>query len=183
MKSTLIIGGARSGKSNFAQELALKSGGAVLFVATAEAGDEEMKQRIEAHRKARPSTWETLEATTGIGRRIARNTSQAKTVIIDCVTLLVNNIIQQHSNIEGAVEKEAMAEINELVDCIHQSSANFIIVTNEVGLGLVPVPLATAGVSSAFLVARPSPIEIEGAAVHVATADEAADRVANADVI
>ena len=57
MKSTLIIGGARSGKSRFAQELALKSDSAVLFVATAEAGDEEMRQRIEEHRKVRPSIY------------------------------------------------------------------------------------------------------------------------------
>ena len=140
MKSTLIIGGARSGKSQFAQELALKSGGAVLFVATAEAGDDEMKKRIEAHRKARPSTWQTLEVTTHIGRRIALNIRQVQTVIIDCITLLINNIFQHHDEaIESAlIEEEVMAEINELVYCIEQSDASFIIVSNEVGLGLVP---------------------------------------------
>ena len=140
MKSTLITGGARSGKSQFAQELALKSGGEVLFVATAEAGDEEMKKRIEAHRKARPSTWQTLEVTTHIGRRITLNVRQVQTVIIDCITLLINNIFQRHDEaIESAIiEEEVMAEINELVYCIEKSSARFIIVTNEVGLGLVP---------------------------------------------
>jgi len=140
LKCTLIIGGARSGKSQFAQELALKSGGGVLFVATAEAGDEEMEKRIEAHRKARPSTWQTLEVTTHIGRRIALNIKQVQTVIIDCVTLLINNIFQRHGEaIESAfIEEEVMAEINELVYCIEQSDARFIIVSNEVGLGLVP---------------------------------------------
>ena len=129
MKSTLIIGGARSGKSRFAQELALKAGGAVLFVATAEAGDEEMKQRIEEHRKARPSTWETLEVTTHVGRQIARNIGKAQTVIIDCITLLVSNIFQQHSppDDEGIdaslIEKEVMAEIDELVDCMERVDA------------------------------------------------------------
>ncbi len=140
MKSTLITGGARSGKSQFAQELALKSGGDVLFVATAEAGDEEMKKRIEAHRKARPSTWQTLEVTTHVGRRIALNIRQVQTVIIDCVTLLINNIFQRHDEaVEAAlIEEEVTAEINELVYCIEQSDARFIIVSNEVGLGLVP---------------------------------------------
>ena len=144
MKSTLITGGVRSGKSHLAQELALKSGGAVLFIATAEAGDEEMRQRIEEHRKARPATWETLEATTHIGRQISQNIGKARTVIIDCITLLINNIFQQHGEdndeeINAALmEKEVMAEIDKLVDCMKQVNASFIIVTNEVGQGLVP---------------------------------------------
>ncbi len=140
MTSTLITGGARSGKSTFAQELALKTGGDVLFVATAEAGDEEMERRIEAHRKARPSAWANLEATTHIGSQIARNIGKAQTVIIDCITLLINNIFQRHGDeIDAAViEKEVIEEIGELVDCIDRLDASFIIVTNEVGLGLVP---------------------------------------------
>jgi adenosylcobinamide kinase/adenosylcobinamide-phosphate guanylyltransferase len=140
LKSTLIIGGARSGKSSFAQELALKSGEAVLFVATAEAGDEDMKRRIEKHRKTRPSAWKTLEATTHVGSQITRNIGKAKTVIIDCITLLVNNIFQQYGGGTDAdiIEKGVMAEIGELVNCIDRVDASFIIVTNEVGLGLVP---------------------------------------------
>ena len=144
MKSILIIGGARSGKSHFAQELALKAGGIVLFVATAEAGDEEMKQRIKAHRKARPPTWETIEATTHIGSQISQHIGRAQTVIIDCITLLINNIFLQYSQhndeeINAAlIEKEVVAEIGEMVNCIDQFDASFIIVTNEVGLGLVP---------------------------------------------
>jgi adenosylcobinamide kinase/adenosylcobinamide-phosphate guanylyltransferase len=140
LKSTLITGGARSGKSHLAQELALKSGGAVLFVATAEAGDDEMKKRIEEHRRARPSTWVTLEAKTHLGSQIARNIGKARTVIIDCITLLINNIFQQYDEkLDAAlIEKEVMAEIGELVSCIDRLDASFIIVTNEVGLGLVP---------------------------------------------
>jgi adenosylcobinamide kinase/adenosylcobinamide-phosphate guanylyltransferase len=140
LKSTLITGGARSGKSRLAQELARKAGGPVLFVATAEAGDEEMKRRIEAHRKNRPTDWTTIEVTIHIGRNITRNISQAKAVIIDCVTLLINNIFQQH---QGAtddliLEKAVEAEIKELIKCVERSKARFIIVTNEVGLGIVP---------------------------------------------
>ncbi len=143
-KSILVIGGARSGKSHFAQELALKSGGQVLFVATAEAGDEEMRQRIEEHRKARPAAWRTLETTTHVGRQITQKIGDAQAVIIDCITLLVSNILLEYSDNTGEridaalVEKAVTAEVGELIDCINRVNATFIIVTNEVGLGLVP---------------------------------------------
>ena len=87
-KTTLITGGARSGKSRFAEELAVKSGEPVLFVATAAPGDEEMRQRIEEHQKARPATWSTLEVTTHIGNQILKEAGEAQTVIVDCITLL-----------------------------------------------------------------------------------------------
>lgn len=144
MKNILVMGGARSGKSHYALELALKLSQPVLFVATAEAGDEEMRQRIEEHQKARPFTWSTLEVTTRVGSQIIQKKDKAQTVIVDCITLLVNNICGQHSDPTGEpvdaslIEKEVMAEIGDLVDCINQVNANFIIVTNEVGLGLVP---------------------------------------------
>jgi len=144
LKSTLIIGGARSGKSHFAQELGLKSAQPVLFVATAVAGDKEMQQRIEEHRKTRPATWSTLEVTTHIGNQIRQKIGKAQTVIVDCITLLVNNIFNQYSDPAGElidvplIEKEVMAEIDELVNCINQVNTSFIIVSNEVGLGLVP---------------------------------------------
>ncbi len=144
MTNILIIGGARSGKSHFAQELALKLGESVLFVATAEAGDEEMRQRIEEHQRARPATWSTLEVTSHIGSQIMRNIDDAQVVIVDCVTLLVNNIFSQYSERTSAqinaplIEKGLIAEIDELVDCMNHTNASFIIVTNEVGLGLVP---------------------------------------------
>ena len=140
MKTTLIIGGARSGKSTLAQEMALKAGGNVLFVATAEAGDEDMKKRIEMHRKSRPAGWTTLEVTRHVGSRITRNKTRVKTVIIDCITLLVNNIFMRYDENTDAdlAQKEVTAEIKALLDCIDRSDARFIIVTNEVGLGIVP---------------------------------------------
>jgi len=144
LKSILIIGGARSGKSRFAQELALKLGEPVLFVATAEAGDEEMKRRIEEHKQERPAEWSTLEVTTHIGSHIRQKMGGAKVVVVDCITLLVNNIFSQYSDQSGEqidahlVEEKLIGEISELVECINQVDASFIIVTNEVGLGLVP---------------------------------------------
>jgi len=143
-KCILIIGGARSGKSHFAKELASKLGKPVLFVATAEAGDEEMKGRIEEHKRERPADWNTLEVTTLIGSHISQRIGGARVVIIDCITLLVNNIFNQYSRHAdeqvdaSALAEEVTAEINELVECINRVDATFIIVTNEVGLGLVP---------------------------------------------
>jgi adenosylcobinamide kinase/adenosylcobinamide-phosphate guanylyltransferase len=143
-KTTLIVGGARSGKSYFAQELARKLEVPVLFVATAEAGDEDMRQRIEKHRKDRPPDWRTLEVTCHIGQRIEQEAGNARAVIIDCITLLVSNIfslysIQALEQIEESVlEAQVATEINELMECVKKIDASFIIVSNEVGLGLVP---------------------------------------------
>ena len=139
----LLIGGAGSGKSHFAQELALKLGGAVLFVATAVAGDEEMRQRIDKHRRKRPPAWSTLEVTTEVGKNILQKIGDARVVIVDCITLLANNIFSQYSE-QGEqidaplIEKRLTAEIEELIECTKQLDAHFIIVTNEVGLGVVP---------------------------------------------
>ncbi len=140
MKSILILGGARSGKSRLAVALAQKRGGDVLFVATAEARDAEMQRRIKAHRKARPAGWKTLEVTTGIGARITRHVGKAPTVIIDCLTLLVNNIFEKYNEKTDAsrLEKAVEAEIKELLNYIDMSEALFIIVSNEVGLGIIP---------------------------------------------
>jgi adenosylcobinamide kinase/adenosylcobinamide-phosphate guanylyltransferase len=143
-KCILLIGGARSGKSHFAQELAMKSDKPVLFVATAEASDEEMRHRIEEHQKTRPATWHTLEVNTHIGSRIEQEIGKAQVVIIDCITLLVNNVFGQYSHQSGEqidvplIEQKLISEISELVECIDHTAASFIIVTNEVGTGLVP---------------------------------------------
>ena len=103
-----------------------------------------MKRRIEAHRQARPQSWRTLEATTDVGRRIKEKAGPAEVVIVDCITLLVNNIFNRYGNVPDErldavlLEEEVTTEIDKLVECINQVKADFIIVTNEVGLGLVP---------------------------------------------
>lgn len=143
-KCILIIGGARSGKSRLAMELARKSGKPVLFVATATAGDDEMAQRIAIHRKERPAGWSTIEVTTDVGKHIKENIGGARLVIVDCITLLVNNIFnecgyQATPQAEALLEERVASEINSLVECVRGVEASFIIVTNEIGLGLVPV--------------------------------------------
>ncbi|MFC2019769.1 bifunctional adenosylcobinamide kinase/adenosylcobinamide-phosphate guanylyltransferase [Chloroflexota bacterium] len=139
-KIILVTGGARSGKSYFAQQLALESEGPVLFVATAEAGDDEMRRRIEEHRRQRPPTWQTLEVPTQVAGRISEATAGARTVVVDCITLLVCNILLKHGEdkIASRVEDAVMAEMGELARYMGRTKAGFIIVTNEVGLGLVP---------------------------------------------
>jgi adenosylcobinamide kinase/adenosylcobinamide-phosphate guanylyltransferase len=142
-KCILIIGGARSGKSRLAMELARKSGKPVLFVATATAGDDEMAQRIAMHRKERPAGWRTIEVTTDVGKLIKENIGGARLVIVDCITLLVNNIFNEYGyettpQIEARLEEKIAREINSLVECVRGVEASFIVVTNEIGLGLVP---------------------------------------------
>ena len=116
----------------------------MLFVATAEAGDEDMRQRIEEHQRTRPPAWSTLEVPIHIGDEILEKVGEAKMVIVDCITLLVSNIFGQNTDPTGEhfddalIEKEVIREIGELIECIDRLDANFIMVTNEVGMGLVP---------------------------------------------
>ena len=139
----LVLGGARSGKSRFAQEMALRLGDKVLFVATGEALDEEMRLRIEEHKRNRPSSWRSVEVPTGVGSRIREEISDAQVVIVDCLTLLVSNVISQYGDAPEQISAELVqerltTEIDELVGCIDGSTATFILVSNEVGMGLVP---------------------------------------------
>lgn len=113
-------------------------------MATAVAGDEEMQHRIKEHQKERPAAWSTLEVTTHIGSQIEHQIGGAQVVIIDCITLLVNNIFSQYSDQTGEqindslIEQQLDAEISELVECMNHIDTSFIMVTNEVGTGLVP---------------------------------------------
>ncbi len=132
-----ILGGARSGKSRFAQELALKMGGEVLFIATGEPRDDEMRARIEQHKKARPANWRTLEAPTNLARRLETEIGNARVVIINRLTLLVSNLLGDEADFADA-KKRVLAEINSLLTVIEKLDATFIVISNEVGLGLVP---------------------------------------------
>jgi adenosylcobinamide kinase/adenosylcobinamide-phosphate guanylyltransferase len=117
--------------------MAVNHWGKVLFVATAEAKDEEMRLRIATHKKSRPASWATLEAPLNVGERLKENIGNTQTVVIDCITMLVSNVILQEDS-PASEEERVLTEINELVKAMDQSSATFILVTNEVGLGLVP---------------------------------------------
>jgi len=133
----LLLGGARSGKSYYAQQLAVELGGKVLFVATGEALDEEMHARIAQHKKDRPKIWRTLEINTDLSKKIEGEIRDAQVVIIDCITLLISNLLQGKPD-NFRAEKFVQAEINNLIESMDKLDASFIIVTNEVGMGLVP---------------------------------------------
>ncbi len=139
MSITFILGGARSGKSRFAQELAAKPGKRVLFVATGEALDEEMSARIASHKRARPAKWRTLEAPNNVAKALKKEMGDAQVVIIDCVTLLVSNLMGEEEPEAKILEKKVNDEIENLVKFMKNNKANFIVVSNEVGLGVVPV--------------------------------------------
>ena len=137
---TMILGGARSGKSSHALQLAEETGKSVTFLATAQALDEEMSARIQKHRIERPVHWETLEIPFDIASCVGQ--IQSEVVILDCITLLVTNIMMQFVK-EDLVDEEpfllaVQKEINELTAALREQDRDWLIVSNEVGLGLVP---------------------------------------------
>ncbi len=134
---TLILGGARSGKSHYAQQLAMELGDKVLFIATGEALDEEMQARIAEHKKDRPQNWRTLELPSDIGKGIEKGIGDAGVVLIDCLTLLISNLLCDEPDYPEA-EKRVLSEINQLIAVMNKLDASFVIVSNEVGMGLVP---------------------------------------------
>jgi adenosylcobinamide kinase / adenosylcobinamide-phosphate guanylyltransferase len=137
---TLILGGARSGKSRYAEQAAAGLGGQVLYVATAQAGDDEMAARIAAHRAARPEGWTTLEAATQVGEAIAQYSPAPEVVVLDCVTLLASNVLGGLP--EPVDEASAVAALNReldgLLEAYRARPAHWLVISNEVGLGVVP---------------------------------------------
>ena len=126
-----MLGGARSGKSRFAEQLAAAWGGPVLYVATATAGDEEMAERIRQHRASRPAAWRTLEAPLEVARTVREQLGDARTVLVEDLTLLLSNVLLARA--DGA-ETLALAELEGLLGL----EARLVLVSNEVGMGLVP---------------------------------------------
>ncbi len=131
----LILGGARSGKSNFAQRLANKAGGNIFFLATAQAGDDEMAERIARHKASRPSTWRTIEEPLELASALQSEATAADVVLIDCMTLWLNNLMLRQG---GASETEVLDQVDRLLDVYKKGTASYIMVSGEVGLGLVP---------------------------------------------
>jgi adenosylcobinamide kinase/adenosylcobinamide-phosphate guanylyltransferase len=132
----LILGGVRGGKSAFAQTLAAEHGGSVTFVATAEARDEEMERRIEDHRRARPASWRTIEAPLNPAAALAE-APPAEVTVLDCLTLLVSNLLLRDESPEEA-QQAVDGEVEALLRVFEAGSGSLIIVSNEVGMGVVP---------------------------------------------
>ncbi len=131
-KITFIVGGARSGKSDYALKLAGKSEKRA-FVATGEARDNEMRRRIKLHKASRPKNWATFEAPLDTAATVKKIPPYYSFVIIDCLTLLVSNMLLNKKNTED-IEKEVLA----ILKSLKKRKGCSAIVSNEVGLGIVP---------------------------------------------
>ena len=127
---SLVLGGVRAGKSSYAQQLA-QAGERVLFAATAEALDDDMSRRIRAHQEARPSEWDTLEEPLDIVGSLAARLRRYDTVLLDCLTLWVSNLMLAET------VTDIPAEARRLLDLYQAGDASWIVVSNEVGLGII----------------------------------------------
>ena len=132
----LILGGARSGKSACAESIA-RQGERALFVATAQALDDDMRRRILIHRERRPVAWDTLEEPLDPVAAIPAALSGHDTLLLDCLTVWVSNLLLELGD-DGHVETEILARVSALLDLYEQTNSRWILVSNEVGLGVVP---------------------------------------------
>lgn len=136
-----ITGGARSGKSRYAVELAKQKSGKVAFIATAIAGDEEMTQRILLHQAARPSDWTTIEESINVSQAITDAVSNHDTIIVDCLTLLITNLVFEppyQEEINDEKEQKIYAAVGQIIETTENLEATVIVISNELGMGLVP---------------------------------------------
>jgi adenosylcobinamide kinase/adenosylcobinamide-phosphate guanylyltransferase len=139
---TLILGGARSGKSRHAERLVLESGFAPVYVATAQALDDEMAARIAAHRARRGAAWRTLEEPLDLAGVLERACGPDRAVLVDCLTLWLTNLMVQ--------EQPVGAEMARLVELLPRLPGMVVLVSNEGGLGVVPAdPMARAFIDHA----------------------------------
>lgn len=132
----LILGGARSGKSAFAQQRALVSGLHVTYLATAQAGDAEMVERIARHRAERPATWGLVEEPLALADALRACAAPDRCLLVDCLTLWLSNLL-------AVGDERLAAEIRALLDALPALPGHVLLVSNEVGQGIVPAnPLA-----------------------------------------
>lgn len=144
-KIILITGGARSGKSTFAEQLAGKDGKKVAYIATSQIFDEEMKFRVKLHRQRRPADWQTYEAPFEAQHAIKEAAAQHEIILFDCITLYLSNLLCRLPETEladqAAVYRLTCQKIGELITAAQRAAdggTSTIFVTNEVGAGIVP---------------------------------------------
>ena len=127
----LILGGARSGKSGYAEQLAAKSGSDVVYLATATSYDDEMAQRIKQHQSDRPASWPTIECPTNLPQTILAQGQAGRTLLVDCLTLWLMNLMM--------AEKDLAKAVDELLAALKQCPAQILLVSNEISMGVVPM--------------------------------------------
>lgn len=128
---TLVLGGARSGKSAHAESLVLGSGLQPVYVATAQALDGEMRQRIRHHRDRRSGAWQTVEAPLELAAAVTTHASPERAVLVDCLTLWLTNVM--------LAERDPETESDRLLAALAAATGPVVLVSNEVGLGIVPL--------------------------------------------
>jgi len=128
----LILGGARSGKSHYAEQQASASGKKVVYIATATAGDEEMRQRISLHQQQRPTHWQLLEEPIKLSEALLQHDNEKHCLLVDCLTLWLSNQLAED---EGLIEESQKI----LIDTVAGLKSDVLLVSNEVGQGIVPV--------------------------------------------
>ncbi|CEK14950.1 bifunctional adenosylcobinamide kinase/adenosylcobinamide-phosphate guanylyltransferase [Chthonomonas calidirosea] len=139
-----VVGGARSGKSRYAQNLAKTLAeqrlGRVLFIATAEVTDEEMAARIAHHRRERPQEWDTIEVPIGAADAILASKGQYDVILLDCITLFLSNLLlSMQEQPRDQIEIRIRQEVERLCAAARASEADVLFVSNEVGLSLHPL--------------------------------------------
>jgi adenosylcobinamide kinase/adenosylcobinamide-phosphate guanylyltransferase len=128
----LITGGARSGKSSYAEQRARALGPRRLYIATAEAKDEEMRQRIEEHKRRRSNEWVTIEEPIELAETLLAQRGQTDCALVDCLTLWISNLLLQYDR------RFAEEKVGQLLETASRLNCHLVFVTNEVGLGIVP---------------------------------------------
>lgn len=135
--SVLVLGGARSGKSRYAERLAMRADMPVIYLATGQAKDAEMAARIAVHRQQRPAHWQTVEEPIALARTLAQVGQSECCVVVDCLTLWLNNILFDE---QGQLQETLFVEQSQaLFTVISSLTAEVIFVSNEVGSGIVPL--------------------------------------------
>ncbi|WOC77041.1 bifunctional adenosylcobinamide kinase/adenosylcobinamide-phosphate guanylyltransferase [Stutzerimonas frequens] len=129
----LILGGARSGKSRFAERLAAESGLAVSYIATSQALDGEMTARIAHHRERRPAHWALVEEPLQLARVLREQAAADRCLLVDCLTLWLTNLLMLDDAMRLAEERDA------LLECLDGLPGRILLVSNETGLGVVPL--------------------------------------------
>ncbi|KLK92870.1 cobalamin biosynthesis protein [Microvirga vignae] len=129
-RRVLVLGGARSGKSRTALDLAEASSDTRILIATAQDFDDEMRERIAHHRSERDPSWKTVEAPLDLIAAISANAGPSRIVLVDCLTLWLSNLIMS--------ERDPSREVDALIDVLTDSAGPVVLVSNEVGQGIVP---------------------------------------------
>jgi adenosylcobinamide kinase/adenosylcobinamide-phosphate guanylyltransferase len=143
MTSTLVLGGARSGKSAYAERLAIDSGKEVVYIATASAGDAEMAARIAQHRRQRPAAWRTVEEPIALADALWRWSTRDNLVLVDCLTLWLSNLMfggPDELPDVGVIELPEQFHLQRarMLETLAQCAGEVVLVSNEVGMGIVP---------------------------------------------